>query len=558
MTKHFKLAYFILLFTINISHAKISISYVINISEGEINTGKVNFIVTDCTPYLIMLHAKTSGWNRTYDSIYTSLLIEGMPPDIYEVETFTVDRCRSDLSFEIKNCNHISAKVDHNYVCNGNPATVKIIPSGGQEPYQIKWYNNNSDRIDINPVIGNTRHLNIGKYYIVITDKIGCEFRLSFNIEGFNIKANARGEYYCYNQNKVIVKVDNSHSREYLYSWSDGFQSQGYEYHIRNVNNAIQYTITIKDLLSSCEYEIPQINPFPIPDTNQTISIIHSLHHDVDNNSQGQITILVADLPTRENLYIDVYKDSTLIQNNQPLNRRLYSISSLTTAKYKIDIKDSKTCLINSINQSIYTCSDTILKYKLTTDFQLPPSQLNSYFKLNITETNVGPLTYSWFLNDFIRLYTSKPEINTDQLSKFNLTDDFRKLYVTTYSPCGEERLSEWLNPCFYSENKKPVKYDNLNLPFGRFDKLSVGDEVNYKNNGTINLDINLTQRFMVGKQGLDKFNKRIKEIRWDDQEPIQLSGSGNNIHITRNIDKAKIYSLVFVDGNGCISVEHY
>ena len=88
--------------------------------------------------------------------------------------------------------------------------------------------------------------------------------------------------------------------------------------------------------------------------------------------------------------------------------------------------------------------------------------------------------------------------------------------------------------------------------------KTPIISEGNYKSNGIINLDINLTQRFMVGKQGLDKFNKQIKEIRWADQEPIQLTGSGNNIHITRNIDKAKIYSLVFVDGNGCISVEHY
>ncbi|MBK6699773.1 MAG: SprB repeat-containing protein [Saprospiraceae bacterium] len=558
MNKHFKLAYFILLANIQLSYAKISISFVTNINAGEINTGKVKFTVSNCTPYILILHAKTSGWNRTYDSIYTSLLIEGMPPDIYEVEAYTVDRCRADLTFEIKNCNHISAKVDHNYVCNGNPATVKIIPSGGQEPYQYKWYNNSGVRIDSNPIGGNTRMLDIGKYYIVIIDKIGCEFRLSFNIKGFNIKATARGDYYCFNQNKVIIKVEHSLSREYLYIWSDDFQSQGYESHIRKVNNAQNYTITIKDLLTSCEYVIPKIDPFPIPDSNQKISIIHSLHHDVNNNGQGQITILMADLPSRENLYVDVFKNSTLIQNNQPLNRRLYTIADLTSGEYKLDIKDSKTCLINSINQSIYTCPDTSVKYKVTTDFQLPPSQPNSYFKLNITETNIGPLTYSWFLNDYIRLYTSKPEINTDQLSKFNLTDDFRKFYVTTYSPCGEERLSEWLNPCFYSENKKPVKYDQLDLPFGRFDKLSVGDEVNYKSNGTINLDINLTQRFMVGKQGLDKFNKQIKEIRWADQEPIQLTGSGNNIHITRNIDKAKIYSLVFVDGNGCISVEHY
>lgn len=550
-----------------IAHAGIIIDWIVDKSNSDPTSGKISLSNTGCGTYNGILQAKTNQFTSFF-TLTTNTVLDHLPADMYEIKATNSIGCVVELTFEIKNCHDMSATVENLFVCNGHSTHVKIFPSGGITPYQYKWYNNSGVRIDVNPSGLDSWWLEVGKYYIVVTDQSGCEFRKDFEVKGFNIDVSAKSEYYCFTQNKVTITVKNSKSREYIYTWSDGFVDYGYETSVRIVDNSnsINWRIKVKDKLTSCENEILNISGFERVNQNQKYSLIHSVKHDKYNNNQGSITLLLESTRFGNSWYVDVYRNGLLIRPNvlfSGYNARISTISNLGIGNYRIDIKDPQKCLINTLYQTIYSCGEGG-NFTMTDDFQLPPSKPGAYFKVNIIGNPGGPCTYSWFLNDYYRLYTDSPELNQSQLLSLNYPSVSSQICVRAYCPCGEYQLCEFLDPCDNSESKKQVKYNNKEIPSFCYKVLPGGKEIKHGDKtGTIKLDIDLTQKFSANsKQGLPLYNYRLKNVYWEDINVINKSVNGNILHIERFIDEeittSKTYRLIFIDGNGCTSVESY
>ncbi|MBK8242610.1 MAG: T9SS type A sorting domain-containing protein [Saprospiraceae bacterium] len=535
-------------------------------NNNDPTTGQITITVSGCSPYEYTIKGMTTntviygalGPNQPFTRTHYSL-----PADMYEIEAYSADECRSILKGEIKNCNSISTTLQIPFVCNGQKATVTAIPSGGIQPYDFKWYKNNL-RIDIYP-FGSVQKLEAGFYYIVITDAIGCEFRKDFEVKSFVLNYQMeKQEYFCFTQNKITIQIKDAKNRRFNYSWSDGMNSDGSDIYMRYVNNNVNNTVTVTDLITNCTSVKTYLSTFSTNFTYWEYPIFHSIKHDVNNNNKGEVIILLKDVKfIGSNFYVNIFKNGNSYGPTLGLFNRLANISNLGVGDYCFDILDAKRCIITQLCQKIETCGEPGLPVKMTVDFQLPRWKPDAYIKANVINSG-GLCTYSWFVNDYYRIYTTSNTIYASDISKLEYAGE--DICVVAHCPCGEtSKICVKYDPCDNSESKKSVNYINKSVPTVCYKDLPDGNRKTIKSNQSIILDIDLTRKFSYNPlQGLQIYDYRLKNVYWSDQHVLNKSVDLNRkiLHIERLIDEdipiSKTFNLIFIDGNGCISIESY
>lgn len=536
-----------------------------NKNNSDPTTGQITITVTECSPYEYTIKGMTSniiihgtlGPLPPFTRVHYSL-----PADMYVIEALSSEECRSILKGEIKNCNSISASLQIPFVCNGQKATVTAIPSGGIAPYDFKWYKNNL-RIDV-PPFGPEQKLLAGFYYIVITDALGCEFRKDFEVKSHTLNYDIeKQEFYCFTQNRITIKIKNANNRRFNYSWSDGTNYNESDMHVHYVNSSVNNTVTVTDLLTNCTSIKTYFSTFNSYFGYFEYPIFHSIKHDVNNNNKGEVVILLKDGKLIGNKFsINVFKNGNKYGPTLGLFDRLAKISNLGVGDYCFDIIDAKGCKINQLCQKIESCGELGLPVKMTVDFQLPSWEADAYIKANVINSG-GQCTYSWFVNDYYRIYTTGNIILGPDISKIQYGEE--EICVVAHCPCGESsKICVKHNPCDNSQSKKKVKYINKSIPSFCYKTLPGGKEIIYSSKSElIKLDIDLTQKFNANsQQGLPLYNYRLKDVYWEDRYVLTKSVNGNILHIERLIDEeittSKTYKLILIDGNGCIAIENY